>query len=214
MLAWRRRLLFAAASTACLLAAALAPLPAVAELAELEASADARNAVQWIRRSGDAQGRPFAVVDKLGARIYVFDGDGKLVGQSTALLGSTLGDHTVPGVGEQAQTGYVGPDERTTPAGRFEARPGVNLSGEPIIWVDYESAFAIHRLRPGSSYKVRASSLANIEASKRLSWGCVVVPVAFYEQVVQRVLGSAPSVVYVLPEMHPVEGFVRTLLQR
>jgi hypothetical protein len=214
MLAWSRWLRLAAGSTACLLAAALAPRVAAEEFAHQFASADARNAVSWIQRSGDAQGRPFAVVDKRGARIYVFEADGQLAGESTALLGSTFGDHTVPGVGAQAQTGYVGPDDRTTPAGRFEATPGVNLSGEHIIWVDYDSAFAIHRLRPGSSYKVRASSLASLDAGKRLSWGCVVVPVAFYEQVVQRVLGSGRSVVYVLPETRPVEGFVRTLEHR
>jgi hypothetical protein len=214
MWAWSRWLRLAAGSTACLVAAALAAPVAGAEYTELQASVDARNAVNWIQHSGDARGRPFAVVDKRGARIYVFEADGRLAGHSTALLGSTFGDHTVPGVGEQAQAGYVRTDERTTPAGRFEATPGVNLGGEHIIWVDYDSAFAIHRLRPGSSYKMRASSLANVDAGKRLSWGCVVVPVAFYEQVVQRVLGAAPSVVYVLPETRPVEGFMRALEQR
>jgi hypothetical protein len=42
----------------------------------------------------------------------------------------------------------------------------------------------------------------------------VVVPVAFYQSVVQRVLGASKSVVYVLPETRPVQGFVQAMEQR
>lgn len=164
-------------------------------------SAEARRLVDGVLRSGDARGRPFAVVDKLRARIYVFDAQARLAGHSPALLGSTPGDHTVPGVGERAQTGEVRPDERTTPAGRFEARPGRNDKGEHVVWVDYASAFAIHRLRPGFSHGPRAARFASGSAADlRVSWGCVVVPVAFYSRVVEPVLGAGPSVVYVMPE--------------
>lgn len=213
---WSRWLLRAAGSTACLVAVALAqPAVAVPDFEQARASADARSVVGWITRSGDAAGRPFAVVDKRAARIYVFDADGKLAGHSPALLGSAPGDHTVPGVGENAQTGFVPPHERTTPAGRFESRPGHNISGEHVIWVDYESAFAIHRLRPGFAYQARVDRLSAAKVpGLRVSWGCVVVPVAFYEEVVQRVLGSAASVVYVLPETRTVQGFLRTLEHR
>jgi len=210
---WLRR---AAGSTAWIVAAALAqPAGATQDFQDTHASADARSLVGWVRRSGDAQGRPFAVVDKRAAHIYVFGADARLAGHSAALLGSTVGDHTVPGVNEHAQAGWVGPDERTTPAGRFVAEPGENSSGEHVIWVDYDSAFAIHRLRPGFSYQARASRLATQQArGKRVSWGCVVVPVAFYRDVVQRVLGRTRSVVYVLPETRTVQGFMRTLEQR
>lgn len=168
---------------------------------------DARSLVEWILRSNDAHARPFAVVDKRAARIYVFEADGRLAGHSPALLGSTLGDHTVPGVGLRAQTGEVGRDERTTPAGRFDAAPGQNDKGEHVVWVDYASAFAIHRLRPGFAYQARSSRLATSNAGgKRVSWGCVVVPVPFYTQVVERVLGQARSVVYVMPETGPVQA--------
>lgn len=210
---WLRR---AAGSTAWCLAAALAPAAEAAESFQAPgASLDARSLVGWVQRSGDARGRPYAVVDKRGAHIYVFHADGRLAGHSPALLGSALGDHTAAGVGEHAQSGHVPPEERTTPAGRFEAVPGENRSGEHVIWVDYESAFAIHRLRPGFSYSARSGRLATDQAAaKRVSWGCVVVPVAFYRQVVQRVLGASRSVVYVLPETRPVQGFMRALEQR
>ena len=212
----RRWLRHAAVSTAWVVAAAWAPMAGAAEgFHQLRASDDARSLVGWVRSTGDAGGRPYAVVDKRGAHIYVFDAEGRLAGHSPALLGSAPGDHTVPGVGATTQTGHVPPDERTTPAGRFEATPGRNNTGEHVIWVDYDSAFAIHRLRPGFAYSARADRLATAQAARmRVSWGCVVVPVDFYQEVVQRVLGASSSVVYVLPETRTVQGFLQALEQR
>ena len=198
---WLRK---AAVCTAwCVLAAtASAAQPFV-----IKAAPEARQLLQWIQRSGDTQGRPFAVVDKRNAMLYVFDADGGLAGSSVALLGATRGDHTVPGVSERVQAGTIRPEDRTTPAGRFEARPGLNLQGEDVVWIDYDSAFAIHRVRPGRTWKMRADRLATASpADNRVSWGCVVVPAAFYERVVAPVLGNARSVVYVLPETRPAQS--------
>ena len=178
-------------------------------------SAEAQSLVAWVQRSGDARGRPFAVVDKRHARIYVFGADGALAGHSPALLGSTFGDHIVPGVGERAQTGGGRGAEATPPAGRFEAKPGRNDKGEHVVWVDYESAFAIHRLRPGLAYSARTTRLATSGvADKRVSWGCVVVPVPFYTGVVQRVLGAQRSVVYVMPEAGPLRAWLENVAAR
>lgn len=177
-------------------------------------SVAAQHMLEWIRTSGDARGRPYAVVDKAKARLYVFHGDGRLAGESEALIGQTFGDFIAPGVGQRAQAGTVGPDERTTPSGRFDARPGRNLTGEHVVWADYDSAFAIHRLRPGRSYEARRARLASPSpADNRVSLGCVVVPVAFYEGVVQAVLGHTRSTVYVLPETLPVGDWVARLSQ-
>jgi primosomal protein N' len=211
----RRWLRHAAGSTAWVVAAAFAPAVAAETFQQAGASPDARSAVGWVQRTGDAQGRPFAVVDKRAAHIYVFHADGRLAGHSPALLGSAPGDHTVEGVGDRAQSGRVPPEERTTPSGRFDTRPGVNHSGEHVIWADYQAAFAIHRLRPGFTYRTRAGRLATSQADeRRLSWGCVVVPVGFYQKVVQPVLGAGRSVLYVLPETAPVQGFMQALEQR
>lgn len=209
MLDRRRWLRLAAGSTAGIALAALAqPGEGFSkEFIAARPSSQARALVEWALRARDANGRPFAVVDKNAARIYVFHADGRLAGHSPALLGATRGDHTVPGVGLRAQTGDVRPDERTTPAGRFEAVPGENAKGEHVVWVDYDSAFAIHRLRPGFSYGPRASRLAaGTPDTMRVSWGCVVVPVAFYRGVVERVLGKVRSVVYVLPESKTLQA--------
>jgi len=175
-------------------------------------SVEATRLVDWVLQKKDAQGKPFAVVDKRNAHIYVFGADGQLAGDSPVLLGSAYGDAIAPHVGEHAQTGQVPPEERTTPAGRFEASPGRNAKGENIVWVDYDSAFAIHRLRPGFSYQARHSRLASAKlAARRVSWGCVVVPVAFYEKVVERVLGGAHSVVYVMPETTTMQQVFQAL---
>lgn len=164
-------------------------------------SAQARQTAQWALESGDAAGRPFLIVDKKSARLFAFDAAGRLLAATPVLLGATRGDHSVPGVGERAQTGQVAPDERTTPAGRFLTEPGRNLDGEHVIWIDYEAALAIHRLRPGRSHQLRAARLEASEPDeRRLSLGCVVVPVGFYLDVIEPLLGSRRGVVYVLPE--------------
>lgn len=212
---WSRGLRHAAGALLCVAAAVAAgsSFAAGGGLPTLRTSPEAVRLVDWVKRSGDHRGRPFAVVDKRMARIYVYDAAGVLAGHSEALLGATRGDHTVPGVGVRAQAGTVGADERTTPAGRFDSVPGTNLSGEHVVWADYDSAFAIHRLRPGRSQVPRASRLGtDTPDDNRVSYGCVVVPVAFYQQVVQRVMGQSRGVVYVLPETRPA-GELFTALQ-
>ncbi|MDB5874390.1 MAG: hypothetical protein JWQ07_3832 [Ramlibacter sp.] len=188
--------------------AAIAVTPAIAGRADFGgqgASADTQYVAQWIMETADHRGLPFAVVDKRQARIYVFEGSGRLLGAAPALLGETVGDQSSPDVGEHTQAGAVPLDERTTPAGRFLSEPGRNLSGEQVVWVDYDAAFAIHRLRAGASKRGREARLASPKPQdKRASLGCVVVPVAFYENVVQPMLGKGRAVVYVLPETQPV----------
>lgn len=166
-----------------------------------KASPDARYVANWALETGDAAGRPFVIVDKKEARLHLFDATGLLLASTAVLLGSTVGDETVPGVGQRAQTSEVGPHERTTPAGRFLTMPGRNLMGEHVVWVDYASAFAIHRLRPGAAREQRALRLATRSPhDNRVSLGCVVVAVDFYEKVLMPLLGSRRGVVYVLPE--------------
>ena len=163
-------------------------------------SEPARAVAEWALASGDHRARPFAVVDKKDARLYVFTGHGRLVGATPALLGLARGDESVPGVGRKVSTG-IPRHERTTPAGRFESEPGHNVSGEAIVWFDYDAALAIHRLRPAAPSERRPQRLASDSpADNRISLGCVVIDEAFYEQVVAPTLGKQRGVVYVLPE--------------
>ena len=184
-------------AVAAVLFAVAAAMPAQAA----SLTRDARELHDWVMKTRDHHGRAFAIVDKKAARIFVFDGHGRLRGESAALLGQAPGDDSAPEVGEHTQQGFVPFAERTTPAGRFAAEPGVNASGEQVIWVDYDSAFAIHRLRPGRSRRDRERRLASLDpADHRASLGCVVVPVRFFEDVVQRWLGKSRVTVYVMPE--------------
>ena len=161
----------------------------------------AQGLLKRILASADHRGLPFAIVDQKAAPVAVDLGDGRLVGVAPVLLGPTPGDGSVRGVGERTQRGQLRADDRTTPAGRFATEPGHNLSGESIVWVDYASALAIHRVRTGPSQERRVQGLASPDArDRRMSAGCVVVPEAFYDAVVHPVLGHGPGVVYVMPE--------------
>jgi len=208
MSAWRRWLRNAAGSTAWVVLAGVQPaLAAPQDFLATRPDAEATRLLDWVLASHDAHGKPFAIVDKRSARLYVFSADGRLAGSTPALLGSALGDRSMPGVGERTQSGRLRPEDKTTPAGRFEAAPGENAKGEHVVWVDYDAAFAIHRLRPGFAYRARSARLASAQpAGKRVSWGCVVVPVPFYTQVVQHVLGQRRSVVYVMPDRAPLQA--------
>ena len=160
-----------------------------------------------ILASGDHGGLPFAIVDKRAGIVVVYRNDGSPAGFSQVLLGKTLGDQSAPGVGERTQTRTLRPQDRTTPAGKFASVPGRNLAGESVVWVDYASAFSIHRLRPGPGWQKRVRQLASpLALDRRLSDGCVVVPEAFYLTVIEPVLGQGRAWVYVMPEVgqsHP-----------
>jgi hypothetical protein len=177
-----------------------AAAPRRADFRGQPASEEARAVAHWSLASGNSRGRPFAVVDKKDARLYVFSASGRLVGAAPALLGLARGDDSAPGVGRKVSTG-IPREERTTPAGRFETEPGHNISGEAIVWIDYDAALAIHRMRPTAASERRPQRLASgSPADNRISLGCVVVDEAFYEQVVATTLGRQRGVVYVLPE--------------
>ena len=135
----------------------------------------------------------------------MFGAGGTLVGMSATLLGQSRGDIPVPGAGQKNPSDLL-PYERKTPAGRFESQPGRNLHGEPVVWVDYESGIAIHRV-PGGSQLQRVNSLATEDPNnKRMSLGCVVVPEPFFLSVVLPTLGHGHGTVYVLPEDEPVQA--------
>lgn len=182
--------------------------PGNASTPELLASPDARYLAGWIRAHGDNAGLPFAIVDKKAAQLHLFDAQQRHLASTVVLVGSALGDESAPGVGRRAQQSRLAPAERTTPAGRFESEPGRNLNDEDIVWFDYAAALAIHRLRPDAQFERRAQRLASpTPDDNRMSLGCVVVPVAFYEQQVRPLLGTRRGVVYVLPETRSVQAW-------
>lgn len=166
-------------------------------------SEDARYTATQVLATGDHHARPFGIVDKREARLYVFDPAGRLTGVSAVLLGLARGDGAVDDIAQRRPSSLAS-HERSTPAGRFESQPGHNDKGEAIVWFDYAASLAIHRLRPAPAQERRAERLASDSADdKRISFGCIVVPVPFYRAIVEPALGRQRGVVYVMPETRP-----------
>ena len=192
-----------------LASAVLLPLHA-APAASLDAgrvagvSADAKRLVKWVLESGDNRGLPFAIIDKKNARLTVWSPDGTVRGTTPVLLGLARGDDSVPGIGERKMADIL-PEERTTPAGRFLAEHGRNSNGEDIVWIDYDAAVSMHRVRPNNKVERRLQRLASqTAADNRISYGCINVPAAFYDGVVVPTFVSHNAVVYVLPDVKPL----------
>ena len=170
-------------------------------------SSEAQQVAQWISSSKDNQGLPYLLVDKRAARVHVFNAAGVLQASSAVLLGLARGDHSVPGIGERPMSA-IAPHERTTPAGRFVSEPGNNLQGEDIVWIDYDAAVSLHRVRTANAADRRLQRLASATAAdNRISYGCVNVPQHFYDRNVAPVWGKKPGVIYVLPETQTAASF-------
>ena len=170
------------------------------------ASADVRKVTDWIALSADNHGLPFAIVDKVGARVLVFDGHGMLLGTSPVLLGLARGDVAEPGIGDR-KLSTIRPDERITPAGRFVAAMGQNLGSKDVLWVDYASAVSMHRVVTHNPRERRLERLATATTlDNRISYGCINVPVAFFDSVVKPSFTGTDGIVYVLPEVKAVEA--------
>jgi hypothetical protein len=176
----------------------------LADFALHPASADARFVATWVTDSQDNRHLPFVILDKREAKVFVFDANGRIIDASPVLLGAAAGDDSVVGIGKRP-IAEVRPEERTTPAGRFVSEPGKNASGEGVLWVDYDAAVSMHRVRPVDPKERRLERLASPDPSeRRISYGCINVPVAFFESVIWPAMGSARGVVYVLPESKDV----------
>jgi hypothetical protein len=174
--------------------------PRSAEFGDIQPGADARNIADWVATSRDNRRLAFAILDKRAAQLYVFNADAHLVGSSRVLLGAAPGDDSVVGIGQRPMD-QVRPEEKTTPAGRFVSHPGRNASGEEVIWVDYGAAVSMHRVRIVDPKERRLERLASGAAEdRRISYGCINIPVEFFDAVMKPMLGASSAVVYVLPE--------------
>jgi len=182
------------------------PVAATAAFGDSPASSDVRAVADWIAASRDNGRRAFAILDKRAARLYVFDAEARLGGSTLVLLGSATGDDSVPGIGERPLA-QVRAAERTTAAGRFVSVPGHDDQGEPVVWVDYAAALAMHRVKVVDPAERRFERIATDSvADKRISNGCINVPLGFFDDVVEPALGHAQAIVYVLPERKPLQA--------
>ncbi|NHZ96053.1 hypothetical protein F2P46_09915 [Massilia sp. CCM 8734] len=159
----------------------------------------------WVLDSGNNRNLPFMIVDKKNARAFVFHSGGELRGAAAVLLGAAVGDDSVPGIGERPLSSML-PEERTTPAGRFVAALDRNIHGKDILWVDYAAAISLHPVITGNPKERRAERLATPSSlDNRVSFGCINVPVAFFNNIVTPAFRNTNGVVYVLPETRPLQ---------
>lgn len=189
-------------------AAAVGGKPAAAEAKRADfgrerPSRDAKQVANWVLASGDHKGGAFVIVDKARARVYVFEPNGRLRGAAPVLLGLAKGDDSAPGIGEK-KLSEIPPEERTTPAGRFVAEAGINAKGDDIVWVDYDAAVSMHRVLTTNPVERRLQRLlSRTAADNRISFGCMNLPVKFYEKVLSPTVKKGETIVYVLPETRP-----------
>lgn len=184
---------------------ALQPASLPADFGTMLPSVDARHVADWVAQSRDNDRLPFAILDKRGARLYVFDAQARLIGSSLVLLGSAAGDDSVAGIGDRPLS-QVRPHERTTAAGRFVSEPGHDDTGDNVVWVDYDAALAMHRVKVIDPKERRFERIATSSIDdKRISNGCINVPIAFFDGVVEPTLGSSRAIVYVLPEVKSLQ---------
>ena len=177
----------------------LAVRPSRANFGREEASPDARRTADWILDSGDNRGTPFAIVDKVDSKVFVFDAKGRLRGASSALVGLAPGDDSVPGIGSRKMS-TIRPEERTTPAGRFVASLERSLHGDEILWVDYEAAVALHPVTVIPKERRLERLASPVPQERRITYGCINVPVKFFKDVVSPLFRGTSGIVYVLPE--------------
>lgn len=175
-----------------------------ADMGGEDASPDAKLVANWVADSRDNRNMSFVIIDKKNTRVFVFNADARLIGATPVLLGAMPGDDSVTGIGKKAIADVL-PEERTTPAGRFVGEPGRNSNGEDVVWVDYDAAVSMHRVRIVDPKERRLERLATPTTDdNRISFGCVNVPVAFFENVLSPEFRAKYGVVYVLPEVKSV----------
>ena len=179
------------------------PLPFAPKRADFRGIAtapDVRHVADWAVDSRDHEGLPFLVIDKREARVYAFTADGRLIGAAPILLGRAIGDEFAPGVIDMDMY-ETSAWQRITPAGRFRAEQYRKPNGSWILWVDYDSAIALHKVLTNNHAEERPARLgASDPNQRRITYGCINVPVDFYERVIHPTFRRSEGIVYVLPE--------------
>lgn len=182
-----------------------APVAAKIEVPLLP-SPDVSRVAAWVAGSADNRGLPYAIVDKRGASLFMFDGKGQQVAAVPVLIGIMTGDEASPGVGTK-KLADLGPAEKTTPAGRYLAKFGLPVAGERVLWVDYATSVALHPIPAdaGAREKRRERMLSPTPDDNRITFGCINVPRAFYANQLKPGFRRKGGYVYILPDTLPIE---------
>jgi hypothetical protein len=163
------------------------------------ASDEVKRVVRWIAESRDNAGMPHLVIDKENAQVFAFTPAGEFLGATSALLGMARGDRLL--APDDAPMSAMPPAVRITPAGRFVARLAIDSHGKELLVLDYDASISLHAIVKGTPEERRAERIATpTSRDNRISYGCINVPVPFYETIVSPTFARRRGVVYVLPE--------------
>ena len=158
----------------------------------------------WIAASHDNGPLPFMIVDKLGARVFVFDAAGAFLGSAPVLLGMARGDDAAPEI-RGFKLAQISEDQRTTPAGRFVTQWGPSDRHGTMLWVDLIDAISMHPMMSVNASEHRAQRIRSSDPQDhRISYGCINLPKSFYDSVVVTALKGGNAVVYVMPDTKSV----------
>jgi hypothetical protein len=95
----------------------------------------------------------------------------------------------------------ITPDNRITPAGRYQSRLVVDVHGNTNQSNDPVNQISLHIVAKGTPAQRRAERLASTtKDDNRISIGCINVPPAFFTDIVSPDFAPAKGMVYVLPE--------------
>lgn len=178
---------------------------AAVDKGEVARSEDATRVIDWVGSSRDNRGLPYVIIDKNAAHAFLFDGKGKFLSGAPVLIGIAPGDDATPGVGKKSLA-EIGPAEKTTPAGRFLAKFGLAAGNSRVLWVDYATSVALHPIPTGNPREKRAARMVSpgIE-DNRITFGCINVPLVFYNRGVRPLFQRKGGYVYVLPDTKSLE---------
>jgi len=182
-----------------------APARGVAALPPVSRSETAERLITWIEATDDNGDLPYIVIDKQQAALFLFDADGKLVGETPVLIGIATGDESSPGIASKSLAN-IGPAERTTPAGRFIARFGPAAGRQRVLWVDYSTSVALHVIVTTNRRERRLERLLSPATDdNRITFGCINVGATLYNKTLRPLFQRSGGVVYILPDTKPFD---------
>lgn len=178
---------------------------AAVQIPKPDKSASVLRVSDWVSTSGDNHALPYIIIDKPNAAAFLFDGEGKQLAEVPVLIGIAQGDDATPGIGSKSLA-EIGPAEKTTPAGRFLAKFGLAAGKKRVLWVDYATSVALHPIPPGTKKEKRRERMLSPEVGdNRITFGCINVPLAFYNKSLRPLFEKKGGYVYVLPDNKPIE---------
>jgi hypothetical protein len=137
-------------------------------------SAEVRQVAAWAIRTNDHRGLPFLVIDQVHARLFAFDGSGRLAG-STPILRNPV-------------------DDELTPAGRFVADSRRSARAGVIVWANEHDTLSLDGAPPPPQHEHDP-----LAAGFHHRWGSSLhVASDFYQRHLHAFRHQA-SVAYVLP---------------